>query len=214
MSDKQETIADIIAEKRREANFIVQSAEAYAKAGETSVGTPYDECDLERDRGHADEIRREADRLEAAHRRELATLNLAVSSAHDALREVMEQNCSHCHKRELAAGGNAAKLREALMTIRKSLVAPYESELQFIRFSPDKPLVDLIDAALAESVKNCEVGTPTEQMERFNRFCVSHYKGPDEHGVIPSGCDCPCQGKDGCNAFVWSQMPYEEGGAK
>ena len=52
--------------------------------------------------------------------------------------------------------GNSVKLREALATIRKRLVAPYESEAGFMRYSPNSPLVDLIDAALAAPPRNCD----------------------------------------------------------
>lgn len=52
--------------------------------------------------------------------------------------------------------GDCAKLREALATIRKRLVATYESEACFMRYSPNKPLVDLIDAALAAPPRNCD----------------------------------------------------------
>lgn len=51
---------------------------------------------------------------------------------------------------------NSAKLCEALATIRKRLVAAYESEAAFMRYSPNKPLVDLIDSALADPPRNCD----------------------------------------------------------
>ena len=69
----KETVTYIIAAKRREADFIEQSAKTFAKAGETTAGAPYDEHDLEQDCERANEIRREADRLEAALKRELCT---------------------------------------------------------------------------------------------------------------------------------------------
>lgn len=55
-----------------------------------------------------------------------------------------------------SAVGDCAKLREALATIRKRLVAAYKSEADFMRYSPNKPLVDLIDAALAAPPRNCD----------------------------------------------------------
>ena len=60
-------------------------------------------------------------------------------------------------------------------------------------------------AALAEPVKNCEVGTAEEQAKRLHRFCISQ-----------DCVTCPCDlGKaDGRCEFAWMQMPYEEGGAK
>lgn len=66
------------------------------------------------------------------------------------------------HKREV---GDAAKLREALTTIRKRLVAAYESEACFMRYSPNKPLVDLIDAALAAPPRNCDKFSHDEALQ-------------------------------------------------
>lgn len=111
-----------------------------------------------------------------------------------------------------SAVGNAAKLRDALATIRKRLVAPYESEAGFMRYSPNSPLVDLIDAALAAPPRNCDVGTAEEQAERFYNFCTEHSSAI--HGIC--NYNCPCIGfGDKCHCLCkWLQMPYEEGGAK
>lgn len=62
-------------------------------------------------------------------------------------------------------------------------------------------------SALAEPVKNCEVGTPKEQNERHNKFCYAHRSHEKGCGVCPL-CGEPC-----CE-LAWAQMPYEEGGAK
>lgn len=56
-------------------------------------------------------------------------------------------------------------------------------------------------AALAEPVKNCEVGTPEEQEGRWNEAC-NKFK-----------IRCRTRSCYRC-AFDWAQMPYEEGGAK
>jgi hypothetical protein len=59
-------------------------------------------------------------------------------------------------------------------------------------------------AALEEPLRNCEVGTAEDQMERFKTFCNSY----------PLMCNgCPL--KDfgivyGDCVIHWSQMPYEE----
>ena len=61
---------------------------------------------------------------------------------------------------------------------------------------------------LGNTPRNCDVGTAEEQEERFDAHCRKHM-----------GClTCPLREKDGgvpkhCE-FVWSQMPYEEGGAR
>ena len=70
MAETQETIADIIAEKRREADYIEETARGSLKAGENYDGIAYTESDLESALDLADTKRKEADRLEAAHKRE------------------------------------------------------------------------------------------------------------------------------------------------
>ena len=63
-------------------------------------------------------------------------------------------------------------------------------------------------AALAEPVKNCEVGTAKEQVRRWRRFCNS----------MTTCGECPCHKSYSevvADCFSrWAQMPYEEGGAK
>lgn len=56
-----------------------------------------------------------------------------------------------------------------------------------------------IDAALAEPVRNCEVGTAEEQYERFRDMCFkTNCEGLVKHNILSE------------YAFKWSQMPYEE----
>lgn len=61
-----------------------------------------------------------------------------------------------------------------------------------------------INAALAEQVKNYEVGTAEEQEDRFRRYCNSH-------GTFCGDCQLYDNRRGECR-FAWSQMPYEEGG--
>lgn len=64
--------------------------------------------------------------------------------------------------------------------------------------------LDKAKAALAEPVRNCEVGTTEEQSRRFLKYCVKQ------------DCEKTCPFRDCKNshecAFAWAQMPYEEGG--
>lgn len=71
----------------------------------------------------------------------------------------------------------------------------------------------MLRAAIAEPIRNCDVGTPEEQSDRFADFCDSH-----------SGCSqCPVKSlwsfanghKPSCGV-LWAQMPYtaQEGGAR
>lgn len=64
-------------------------------------------------------------------------------------------------------------------------------------------------AALAEPVKNCEVGTVKEQNVRYNKFCHAHRSSENCCG------GCPLNGESCCE-LAWAQLPYEarEGGAK
>ena len=63
-------------------------------------------------------------------------------------------------------------------------------------------------AALAEPVKNCDVGTAEEQAKRFEEYCESE---------VCKRKRCKSRAKALCIercALEWAQMPYEEGGAK
>ena len=66
--------------------------------------------------------------------------------------------------------------------------------------------------ALAEPLKNCEMGTAEEQARRYAQYCDAHLR---DDGSKPC-TNCPCCGKIpfGKCEFAWAQMPYEEGGAK
>ena len=61
---------------------------------------------------------------------------------------------------------------------------------------------EAVNAALSAPPRNCDVGTPEEQHNRFMRFCGSKSMGY-------------CWGR-GCRKCMaqWGQLPYEEGGAK
>ena len=73
-------------------------------------------------------------------------------------------------------------------------------------------ICDIARAALAEPVKNCEVGTVEEQEVRFDGFCMAH-KEIKEPGLKGCSDNCPFV-KTGFCDLHWAQMPYEEGGAK
>ena len=60
---------------------------------------------------------------------------------------------------------------------------------------------------LGNTPRNCDVGTVEEQAERFDYFCYNHRSRE-------KGCgDCPLLDGGPCE-LAWTQMPYEEGGAK
>ena len=99
------------------------------------------------------------------------------------------------------------KLREALKDIWRLveqihfLYSDYPSEIHDIARK--------VNAALAEPVKNCDVGTADEQSARFDKFCHANINAQRCCG------DCPAfrTTRDDCE-LVWAQMPYEEGGEK
>ena len=104
------------------------------------------------------------------------------------------------------------KLREALaylftlIDMRKLVLDCDETE----EISAVQVMLDECRAALAEPVKNYEVGTVEEQVKRFDKFCDSN-----THGVV-CGYDCPMRKNRpllSCK-LIWAQMPYTEGGAK
>lgn len=68
--------------------------------------------------------------------------------------------------------------------------------------------LDKAKSALAEPLRNCDVGTAEEQAERFKKFCY----------IYPLNCrGCPFKNIANTHnecAIFWLQMPYEEGGAK
>ena len=71
---------------------------------------------------------------------------------------------------------------------------------------------NVIDITLSAPPRNCDVGTAEEQEKRFNSFCKTHLSGTRSI----CSAQCPCVG---CRSMFhcltkWSQMPYDEGGAK
>lgn len=127
-----------------------------------------------------------ADRIEVAHKRE-------VQNALDAGGFV---EASRKNKQV----GDAAKLREFARLVSHMNDDGYWNGLASIC-----ALVGKAKAALAAPPRNCDIGTPEEQAQRFLRFCLGHQ--PKE-----GDCTCACPafvGKDVDCHFSWAQMPYE-----
>jgi hypothetical protein len=134
MSERQETIADIIAKKRKYADEIERKAQEYIARSERVPGAYQS--------GIVYNIRSEADRLEAAHKRERgnsAAMREALKHIKDRLPHMLQY--MRVHWEDASAGG-------------------YFDELMLV-----------IDAALAAPARNCDVGTAEEQTERFDKFC-------------------------------------------
>lgn len=89
------------------------------------------------------------------------------------------------------------KCREALK-LAKSFIDGYGD-------INDLELRRKVDAALAEPIRNCDVGTAGEQATRFAHFCFFRKCFECQLKNVAKFPEC---------GFLWSQMPYEEGETK
>ena len=94
--------------------------------------------------------------------------------------------------------GNSAKMREALM---EASIALSSATHHHMTEEDAKDCLAVIEAALSDPPRNCDVGTAEEQDERFDRWC-------DRKNIK----DCWGIGCRKC-LIAWAQMPYKEGGA-
>ena len=119
--------------------------------------------------------------------------------------------------------GNAAKMREALKYLRDTsrefchliLNSKYNEVFDKYKYPEVAKIRDAIanaNAALSASPRNCDVGTPQEQIKRWEEFCQEHHERwkPGKSLTAIQRCNCPCYEGNGCNYFIWAQMPYEE----
>ena len=197
----QETIADIVADIRAQNQGLPEDSYALSPLV----------CDL----------LSFADRIEAAHQRDVAELKSKMNDVvceNEALRDA----CGTCGaKREREATsekssrvGNSAKMREALRQV--SRVAVEMTRKTVTGESEDRKTVDewalrlcdIVSATLAAPPRNCDVGTDEEQSRRYEELCDRH-----TCGSRCSASGCPMYEHD-CSPFAWGQMPYEEGGTK
>lgn len=110
---------------------------------------------------------------------------------------------SYADRVEKIGTGNVAKLREALEQAKVAILAAKE------KMGVENPIIlEIIDTALAEPPRNCDVGTEEEQEVRFRNYCWNH-SSRDKN----MECQCPiyAEGKAGCK-LTWAQMPYESEG--
>ena len=98
---------------------------------------------------------------------------------------------------------NNAKLREALKAAKQYLDG-YTVNIFELRKK--------VDEALAEPVRNCDVGTAEEQNDRFSHFCTAHSA---EYDIDGEDCSrkCPLYTSSSCR-LTWAQLPYESEEAK
>ena len=95
---------------------------------------------------------------------------------------------------------NVKTMREALM---EASIALSSATHHHMTEDDAKDCLAVIETAISVPPRNCDVGTPEEQNERFLKFCTS------------MDCEryCPLFKADSCE-LAWAQMPYEEGGVK
>jgi len=108
-----------------------------------------------------------------------------------------------------SAVGDCAKLREAMKRIvAASIVAKNANAPEWI-LQRMADIFAVATTALSALPRNCDVGTAEEQQARHCAWCRKH--GIDGDNKVD--CIHPDVYCDLC-ALRWSQMPYEEGGAK
>lgn len=110
--------------------------------------------------------------------------------------------------------GDCAKLREALEKISQRF---FENGYGQHRAELNDEDRRMIESALAEPPRQCDVGTADEQAERFENFCLQHIGCAEETGGRHCvGCPLEKASRNTtqkCELY-WAQMPHEEGGEK
>ena len=101
----------------------------------------------------------------------------------------------------------SSKIRDALLMADVLIaIASFDED---VNMEEVEKIRSEIKAALAEPLKNCEVGTAEEQNLRHGEWCRKH--------GIDGAMDVPCASPNWhchlCFAH-WSQMPYEKGEEK
>lgn len=206
-NEKQETIADIVAQLRAAAH--IQTADSPRDVLKFSERI---EAAAKR---KADSIHREMviiAGIEMENSDDPPRLWTALEDAYDALSDAMGTDGETTADVEEAKTtgrhfvvkpfGNTAAMREALNQAQRVLHCAIVAGI--LGGKDAHEALNGITAALSAPPRNCDVGTIEEQAERFCRFCLSR-----------NCCDCPFTNRayGECGVF-WSQMPYEEGGAK
>lgn len=169
MSDNEtcETLADIVAEKRRRADEIERDCAEKMKRGEM-----ISDCYA---RELVADIRREADRLEAAHRR------------------------------ELAASGNAAKLREAIDKCVNLITEFGNAEIVKTPLDVIIDIEAILKAALSAPPRNCDV------MDWRTAWKTWREKF---HPETPVGYSAVVKGTEAFMDWFTAPATEQEGGAK
>lgn len=199
---KTETIADIVADIRAR-----------------NQGCP---LDAEGSHCTVEDILFLADRIEAAHESEVvAAATRAATCAikyteERVMRDVAERETVDIDGRAIYGEVresvtdcnhlNAAKLREALNDIVG--IAKIALNVNCVGNSNNSHLWNIIDkckSALAEPLRNCDVGTPMEQNKRLESFCAKHFRYANDNPCAK----CPIKDDSLPCVYRFLQMPYE-----
>ena len=168
MSDeRQETIADIVAEMRI----------GDLCAEDTSASRPEYINDV---------LASYADRIEAAAKRE----SEAGAEAAQICGEIGEIIGREATTDESSAVGNAGTVREvAQEMLNTSMQAVTAKRIN----GWASRLAEACDAALSAPPRNCDIGTAEEQAERFDEFCYNHRSREKGCGDCPLLEGGPCE---------------------
>ena len=124
--------------------------------------------------------------------------------------EASKQSATDCNHL-----GNAAKMRDVCANIEEYAKAAscHTDDSHLLGYLCQ--IERWAESALAAPPRNCDVGKPEEQQDRFREFCRRHFDAR-ECGLGRSVAKCPAYqgGKNPDCSLWWAQMPYEEGGAK
>lgn len=106
--------------------------------------------------------------------------------------------------------GDQMKMRETLLVVKDALVtiSAHEDDIEFVR-TWIRQMKGAVQEALAAPSRQCDIGTPEEQAERFARYCGTEVCKRKRCKTRPKALVI-----DSC-ALCWAQTPYEaqEGGA-
>jgi hypothetical protein len=109
----------------------------------------------------------------------------------------------------------SSKAREALDKIGNisAFVAENCGNTDTAKYMND--IISIVQEAIAEPLRNCDVGTAEEQYTRFKKWCEGQFYKRPMNALTGEPCkSCPCysvtaNGVDGCNYLRWAQTPYE-----
>ena len=98
----------------------------------------------------------------------------------------------------------SSKMREALEEV-ESILSTWIDHLPPVIQEKAQEAIDKAEAALAEPLRNCDVGTVDEQYARWDKHCQSMENRCSECSLHKNYFDLTAE----CYA-KWSLMPYEE----